>query len=318
MKRSGAWPQNFRLGVYGATNANLWISLTEATVESNTFNWYPNPGSSLTAWLSAVSGRNRIPLLTLYPTATSTAGNATLLSDILAGVYDSVMTQIVNAVNAASFSQNLLWIRWAPRMDVVDGTRIWAVPPAQAGQYGEAFSYVVRYLKPKITVPSQFVWSPLADFSVCQQYYPSDGALHVDLVGCTCLEWTRFDQDYYLGAPKVKGLYHRNNATLSTFEDLMNVKYANLTFASKPIILAKFGISCTGALGAGTGSFGSAGYQRKWMFDAFSALQENKFPLITGLVYFNAVDSDSWQPYEQDIPDFTVSSAVFSDWIGGS
>ena len=303
----------FNLGIYDPDG--LMLAEDVFATEVNVFDW-TGPGydgAAVTAWLSAATGRKRIPLLTLRPV--STGNDKTLLTDIVAGAYDSVLSNLVAAINAATYAADKrLYIRWGPEMDVVTGRYPWAVAPSVADTYGAAYDYCVNYLRGHITAtPISMIWSPAGDSSDAKLYYPSD--VSVDLVGTTVKEWLLFSLHYGFGKPQTPGLYWDSKGFRS-FASLLNDKLPNISFANKSIVL-ETGISTSG-IGADAGiNFGSATFAREWLYQAFEGLKRNDFPSVMSLIYYNAADAaNSWAPYETAAPDFHISADVFRSWFG--
>jgi hypothetical protein len=304
----------FNLGIYDPDG--LMLAEDVFATEVNVFDW-TGPGydgAAVTAWLSAAAGRKRIPLLTIRPVSTP-ENDKTLLTDIVAGVYDGVLSDLVAAINAASFAADKrLYIRWGPEMDVVTGVHAWAVAPSIASTYGAAYDYVTNYFRQHISAsPISTIWSPAGDSSDAKLYYPSD--VSVDLVGVTVKEWALFSLDYGFGKPKVKGLYWDSKGFRS-FTCLLSDKLPNISFPNKSLIV-EAGISTSG-IGADAGiNFGARSYQREWMYEAFEGLKRGNFPLVMSLCYYNATDAaNSWAPYETVGPDFHVSVDIFRSWFG--
>jgi beta-mannanase len=304
----------FDLGIYDPDG--LMVSETVFATEGNVFDWTGAgyDAAAVTAWLTAAAGRNRVPLLTVRPVA-APGNDATLLTDIVAGAYDSVLSNLTGAINAATFAAGKrLYLRWGPEMDVVTGVNPWAVAPSIASTYGAAYDYVTNYFRQHITAtPVSTVWSPAGDSSDAKLYYPSD--VSVDLVGTTVKEWTLLSLDYGFGKPKTPGLYWDSKGFRS-FSSILTDKLPNISFPNKSIVVAEAGVSTTG-VGTDGGNFGTKTYQREWMYEGFEALKRGDFPLIMSLVYYNVTDlPNSWMPYETSAPDFHISADVFRSWLG--
>jgi hypothetical protein len=284
-------------------------------VESAFFSWYPDPGAALTGWLSAAAGRHRLPLLTLQPYAIP-GNEATLLTDITAGLYDAIMSAVVAEINAATFYSGKLYLRWGPEMDVITGRRYpWAVAPSVASTYVAAYDYVTNYFRQHVTAAAvSTVWSPVADSSDALAYYPPSG-VSVDFVATSVYEWTLFALDYGFGKPKTPGLFWYN-AGFRSFADILKTKLPNLP-SNKSLLIAECGISTTGTGAEAGTNFGSKTYQREWAFAGFESIKRGDFPLVSALVYSNSTDpADAWAPYETVGPDFHISTDVFRSWFG--
>jgi hypothetical protein len=304
----------FDLGIYDPDG--LMTGETVFATEGNVFDWTGAgyAGAAVTAWLSAAAGRSRVPLLTVRPVPGSGLASATLLTDITAGRYDLILSNLTGAINSANFATGKrLYVRWGPEMDRVDGVHAWAVAPSIASTYGAAYDYVTNYFRGHITAtPVSTVWSPVGTSSDAKLYYPSD--VSVDFVGTTVKEWTLLSLDYGFGKPKTPGLYWDSKGFRS-FSSILTDKLPNLSFPNKSIVV-EAGISTTG-VGTDGGNFGTKTYQREWMYEGFEALKRGDFPLVLSLVYYNAADvPNSWMPYESTSPDFHVSADVFRSWFG--
>jgi beta-mannanase len=229
---------------------------------------WTSPGN-VTALLEASSARNRWAMLTVQPNSLS-GRYSTLLTDITTGLYDSYINSLISQIKAADPLGVIL--RFGHEMEAPTnfGRYPWAVPTSQASQYIAAFKYVVTKFR---AVKNLYViWSPQGQ-SQCVDYYP--GANYCEFVGCSLYDWTAAGWG------------------TGTFVGDFNALYHVMYQFSKPVYIAEMGVI-------------SSENQAAFMQGMFQ--YASSYPLLKGIIYFNAVDSLVTDGLK---PDWEVSPSLF-------
>ena len=163
-------------------------------------------------------------------------------------------------------------IRWGQECE--NSAHPWGnQPPAN---YIAAYRHVVAYLR--AACPGQqlyFMWSPMGN-SNCPPYYP--GADVVDYVGCSLYEMSSYQY------------------TVGNFPQLFGPKYSVLSQFNKPMIVAECGVWANDD-------------QDTWISEMKA--RASSYPLLQGVVYFNAQDSATWP--NGIVPDWRLKNP--SIWV---
>jgi len=238
--------------------------------------WNPEQRPAMVAAVNAIRARHRVPLVGLEPWPATWAGmsSETLFSDIVAGRYDTSIQTSCSALGAQS-PQPVL-VRWGHEMDLL-GRFPWS--NGDATGYIAAYQHFVTTCRATGATNLYYVWSPGGDPGL-RAYWP--GAAYVDYVGMTGLGFGAWD--VWRGADRP-----------NTFAEIFAPRYALLEGFGKPVILCEFA------------STGPADHQRRWLQDAAAGFKD--YPLLVGVVYFNAVDPVAWG--EIGVPDWRVSPSLF-------
>jgi endoglucanase len=246
------------------------------TVEQIYRPWNPEQHRALMDDVRAVRARGRVPLVGLEPWPFVWAGMAeeALLADVVAGRYDGPIRAACAAL-AAEAPQPVL-VRWGHEMDLV-GRFPWSTDDPQA--FVGAYRRFVGVCRSTGATNLAFVWSPGGGARL-QEYWP--GAAYVDYVGATGLGFGEWD-------------VWRGAARPNTFREIFGPRYELLRGYGKPVLLCEFATT------------GPAAYQERWLAEAGRSFGD--YPLLMGVVYFNAVDPVAWG--EIGVPDWRVSPALF-------
>lgn len=238
--------------------------------------WNPEQTPAMVAAVNAIRARRRVPVVGLEPWPATWAGMSsdTLLEDVVAGRYDANIETACSALGAQS-PQPVL-VRWGHEMDL-QGRFPWST--GDGPTYVAAYRHFVTTCRATGATNLSFVWSPGGDPGL-QAYWP--GAAYVDYVGMTGLGFGAWD--VWRGAERP-----------NTFAEIFGPRYELLRGYGKPVILCEFA------------STGPADHQRQWLQDAAAGFKN--FPLLVGVVYFNAVDPVAWG--EIGVPDWRVSPSLF-------
>lgn len=217
----------------------------------------------------------RIPLITPEAWTTSSGKPENVLKDTIDGLNDQTIKGIARVVK--SHNPQLIMIRWGHEMDI-QGNYPWA--PGNDGTllYICAYRHVVDLFNEEGVSNVKFVWSPAGN-SNSPAFYPGDD--YVDFIGMTILESPEWDAK--------EGLPTRQ------FNDLLSEKYEILKRYGKPLIVAELGVA------------GNETFKRSWLSAAF--LELDKFPLLSGVVYFNAPNAPT--AFSTYLPDWRINSKDF-------
>ena len=275
------------LGVYDPRS--LFREATNLTYEHIFLNWAGYiPGTAYNA-ATQVAARGRTLLLTVLPFTdfSKASSNATLLSDISAGMYDDTISAL--AADLGSARQSVLF-RWGPGMELPSNIGIydWAVDDPTA--YIVAYRYVVGLLKKLLPAAfsASYVWSPDGAANAFL-FYPGGDA--VDLIGLSAYSYVPSD-NLSFGAPQ-------------SFQMLMNSKFnaANTADPVKNVIVCEMGAA---------GAPGDFSYKNNWIANAL-AIAPTYFDsnsALTGLVYY--ADSSLLAYGTFGNPNFIASPSVWT------
>ena len=203
-----------------------------------------------------------------------TTTGATLLADIVAGAYDVPIRETCAALGRQA-PQTVL-VRWGHEMDLL-GRFPWSTGNPE--EFVGAYRHFVGTCRGTGAANLRYVWSP-GGAPDLQDYWP--GAQYVDYVGLTVLGFGA--RDVAQGA-----------ARPHTFGELFGTNYALVQGYGKPVLVCEFA------------STGPAAHQERWVAEAAEGLAA--YPLLRGVVYFNAVDPVAWG--ESGVPDWRIAPEAF-------
>ena len=227
--------------------------------------------------LAEITNRGRTPIVTVEPyPIPAIGGGETLLPDITAGKYDSI---ILAMAREAEWLDSPVLVRFAPEMDMDTGKPYAQKPPEIFIPAYQHFVLVFREASPT----SLLIWSSVGNQGG-EMYYPGDD--YVDYTGYSLYEQA--------DASKLWCGHERS------FAEWMDEKYPAFARLGKPIIITELGI------------WGPPQKQKSWMKDAFSTV--GNYPLVKALIYFNAQDTVSWRKWgAPGAPNWHISPSVFSN-----
>jgi cellulose synthase (UDP-forming) len=230
----------------------------------------------LTEAVRLIRRRGRVPLVTLEPWPAVWAGltRETLFEDAVAGRYDASIRESCAALGRES--PQAVLVRWGHEMDLADRYP-WASGDAQG--FVAAYRHFVATCRATGATNLSYVWAP-GGAPDLQDYWP--GGEHVDYVGMTVLDFAEWDVSLGAGGPYA-------------FRELFDPRYRLVQDYGKPVLVCELGTT------------GPAEYRRRWVAEAGAAF--SAYPLLRGVVYFNAVDPVAWG--EAGVPDWRVPPAVF-------
>ncbi len=247
---------------------------SKVTINHKFEGWGSITTESLNADLEALSANNKMPMFTIEPWDKN-GQKETLLEDISFGVYDSYIETICRGIENNNVSKVLL--RWGHEVDLHGRSRYsWAQNKPE--QYKQAFQHWVTTCK-SLTDKITYMYSP-AGVEGLEQFYPGDK--YVDVIGLSVFGYPDYEQNQY--------------GKLLNFNDVFNNRYERVAVYKKPIFIAEFGIA------------GTDQYKKDWLLYAKKEIFETtKFPLLTGIIYFNDIDPNPWVPGINP-PDFRIDS----------
>jgi beta-mannanase len=264
------------LGVYDPGRA--FDSAAGIRYEQIWVDWSRDGASKVSAQLQAVTAKGRTPILSIDPYAISKIGKEkSLLGDVTAGKYDSVIRDYAAAVKGAG---SPVIVRWGPEMER-DSDKPWSAKPT--ADFIAAYRHFVTAFR-AVAPGTPVIWSPIGNKG-CEAYYPGDD--YVDFVGFSVYEYPKCTAAWY-GAPR-------------SFAAWMNEKYPPLAKFGKPVIIAELGV------------FDSPAKQSAWVTAAFNSLSQ--FPLVRTVVYYNGKDPVNWGKFVKGAtaPDWRISPSAFTN-----
>jgi cellulose synthase/poly-beta-1,6-N-acetylglucosamine synthase-like glycosyltransferase len=229
--------------------------------------WYvPQANPALMAARLAQTDAQRIPLITVEPFPSAPDTNTSVLEQVASGQLDDELIQLAHVVREDGPPTVL--IRWAQEMDL---TLLYPWSSENPALYKAAFRHVVEVFRTQGVTNVNWVWSPAGQGNALA-YYPGDDV--VDYVGLTVLGDADWDAEL--------GFQQRQSMA-----DILQPRYRAVQAANKPIIITELGVS------------GSAAEQVAWLSDGATELA--KFPLLHGIVYFNASNAaNNWRDTQPD------------------
>ncbi len=240
------------LGVYDPGNQTI---ANGADVEEVFVQWKPTVATEIRAHVARIVTAGRVPIITIEPYAWNIdgLGEQTLLADIAAGRYDSVMASIAQVVRA--FAPQPVYLRFAQEMDLL-GAYPWSTSDPQA--YVLAYRQFVDKIRSAGSTNARFIWSPSGNYGSAR-YYP--GRDIVDVIGVTVLVAQRWEEAAGFMEPR-------------SFERVMQERYSLAALFGKPMIAAELGVDLADpAVKAG------------WLAAMRGSL--TRFPDLLGVVYFD-------------------------------
>ncbi len=261
-------------GVYDPTGQ--FAGAGDVTIEQLYRPWTAAGAREIVEEVREVRTRRRVPLIGLEPWPFVWAGmdEAALFADVVAGAYDAPIRQACSALGREA--PQVVLVRWGHEMDLL-GRFPWSTGDPQG--FVAAYRHFVDTCRGTGATNLRYVWSPGGDVSL-QEYWP--GAAYVDYVGLTTLGFGAWDVD-------------RGAARPNTFREIFETKYGLVQGYGKPVLVCEFA------------STGPAAHQQRWVAEAGEAF--GAYPLLQGVVYFNAVDPVAWG--ETGVPDWRVPLGVF-------
>ena len=226
----------------------------------------PQSDPGLMAATLAKADSQRIPLITVEPFAATSDTTTPVLQQVASGQLDDELIQLADVVR--DDGPPTVLIRWAQEMDL---TLLYPWSSNDPALYQAAFRHVVEVFRAEGATNVQWVWSPAGQGNALA-YYPGDDV--VDYVGLTVLGDAGWDAEL--------GYQQRQSMA-----DILRPRYVAVEAAHKPVLIAELGVS------------GTAAEQTAWLSDGARALAD--FPLLQGIVYFNANNAENnWRNTQPD------------------
>lgn len=243
----------------------------DVTTEHLFLPWEDVDLASLGAADAYAQARGRNLLITVEPWSWDVNWRVTsdeLRQRVLRGEYDAAMTAI--AVEIAKLKSPVI-VRWGQEMEDTSGRFSWAgwAPRDYITAYKRMMD-IVRKEAPGIKI----MWSPKG-MTGLNAYYPGDD--YADFVGLSVFGLEGYDERAY-GGPR-------------TFSEALKQGYDLVSGYNKPIWVAELGYE------------GSPTYMKPWIETV--TLNQEEFPKLTDVVYFNDRDVHSW-PFDLGRPNWRV------------
>ena len=265
--------------VYGVVDPEKYFQDSATIQIQHTFMaWKRDDSKDLNTDLDAAISKKREPLVTIEPWSFTQKGD-TLFKDITSGDYKSTIESLCKVADSKNTP---VIFRWGHEMDYAGSSRY---PWANKDYTGfiKAFRYWVTTCKSVATNKKiSFMWSPGGKEGL-DKYYPGDE--YVDIIGLSVYGYPEYEK---------KTIGHAQ-----PFTEIVDQKYNYVKDYNKPIYLAEMGVA------------GTADYKKQWVTQMFKAIKdENRYPLIYGLIYFQYGDAKPWID-GISAPDFRVDKTLF-------
>lgn len=259
------------LGVYDPSGA---FADSAMDVEMEYFDWVDS--APMGTFIQETVGLGRTPILSIEPFTTS---GSNVLLDTSSGLNDPYLDGIVSVLNE---TESEVWIRWAQEPEL---TGLYPWSQGLPERYEPAYIYVVEYLRRNTTAPERlkFIYAPAGNLSGTY-YYPGDN--WVDMISLTVLS------DY------IWDTVNLGNAEPQPFRAFIEGKYLHYVQFGKPIYIGEMGISRE-----------TEEQRQQWLDQAMVELQSGNWPLMVGIVYFNARNAENI--WTDRLPDWSVAPENF-------
>jgi endoglucanase len=203
--------------------------------------------------------RRRDLVVTFEPWATQdTTHGDDYVRAILSGQFDANIGKFCRELGRL---EPVPLLRWAHEMEVPSTRYAWA--GLKPYDYIEIFRYFVRSCR-EHSPHAKFMWSPRGE-SGLEHYFP--GESFVDAIGISVFG--------------LEGWEQRMFGSARSFNEALAEKYTRVEAFKKPVYVAEFGVS------------GTEDYRRSWISQTVQR-QEQTFPLLVGILYFNEVEPYVW------------------------
>ncbi len=201
-----------------------------------------------------------------------------LISNILAGRYDSVLEQMYAVIRDFN---GTVYLRWLHEMEIPITRYPWQSQPPL--EYIRAYRYFVEFIRKKNPANIYFVWGPAGDRG-SMEFYPGNDV--VDYVSIAIY-----------GLPDKNITDHRQQESFAT---IFNRKYNRLWMTHKPLFITEFGIS------------GPDDYKKQWLTEAADVVNSKKE--INGISYFNDADAPkAWGDIEA--PQWSITGEMYRNFL---
>lgn len=276
----GLHPEESRMSVLVAANQKLTLGVYDPQRAFGTddnigidhifVSWVDNDQARIRKAFADARQQDRWLMVTVEPWPRDRqGGGANLLTEIASGGYDGEINDLCTTIADVGLP---VLVRWGHEMDTGIGRYPWA--KREPGVYIAAYRHFVDACRAR-TDKAYYVWSP-AGADGLARYYP--GRSYADIIGLSVYSFTSREMARY--------------GRVRSFVENFGEKYDRVQRFDRPVMIAEFGVD------------GDSVHQRRWISAGLSSLRS--FPLLEGIVYFNAKDQpDAWEA-EYGIPDWTI------------
>lgn len=246
--------KSVNFGIYDPDN-EFNFPLNGMAIEHYFIDWNTFKPSDVVMLDEKAAKTVRWNMISLEPFADANRSKETLLTDVIAGVYDKQIEVFCSSVEGF---KNPVFIRWGHEMERVTGRYPWAIKDSQ--QYIKAYQYFVSKCR-GFTSKAFLVWSPAGESNLTS-YWP--GAEYVDYVGLSVYEYDAWSRV--------------NLKSSQSFNEIFGPKYELVKNYNKPVMIAEFGVNNS-----------NKNEKLNWLADAFN--QFSLYPQLKTVVFFNAKDT---------------------------
>ena len=220
--------------------------------------WKPAVGAEIREQVRRIIARRRVPFVTVepYPWNINGLTAETLLSDVATGRYDPTIRDIADVVGEVAPSP--VYLRFGHEMEL---TGLYPWSRGDPARYIAMYRHFVQTVRDAHADNARFIWSPAGDAG-SRSYYPGDA--FVDLVGSTILESIHYGSTH-------------------SFQERMQQRYDVLGPLGKPIAVCELAIDLA-----------TEQAETDWLVEAKRSF--TSFPLLAGVLYFNAIQPTPPQP----------------------
>jgi endoglucanase len=260
---------------YGVVDPEMSFKDNAKVNLENRFIAWDKTAENFTKQIDEIIAQKRKPLITIEPWSL-VAGQEYSFKNLKGDVYKTAIQNICRAVESRG---KKVILRWGHEMEQVGSRYPWAKTDAEGFKYAYRFWVNTCRAETKLV---DFMWSPAGRENM-GYYYPGDK--YVDSIGLSTFGHPEFE---------LKEL-----GKTYSFDDHFNERYRRVEKYKKPVYLAEFGVAS------------DDNYKAQWLKQAKkSILDETRYKYLTGIVYFQAKDSEPWTK-NTSAPDFRIPTNLY-------
>ena len=248
-------------------------------IEQFYLSWISIDEKSVSTRLENIVLNNRIPFITIEPWNGS-GGEMTLMQDILSGVYDTNIQDVINSLNGI---KGKIYLSWGHEMDQ-DITKRYPWSGSDPALYINAYRYFADKLDKNLSSEIIWIWSPVGKKG-CEKYWPGDN--YADLVGFPIYSYPAWDRSYY--------------GNIRSFKTWYDEKFKLVEQFNKPVMIVEMGVT------------GSQDYQVYWLQEAFNTIKS--IPAIEAVVFFQKKDTPGSWGENIETPDWRTDPEIITGFV---